>query len=83
MEEDVVSYNPNGKQIMAKENEMSALRKTDMSKAYFQCHTDITIPYDELAELTAVEENGKETLIIQNGRFVLEGVEELNVPFED
>ena len=77
MEEDVVSFNPNGKQIMAKENEMSALRKTDMSKAYFQCHTDITIPYDELLELTAVEENGKETVIIQNGRFVLEGVEEL------
>ncbi|MBR4983527.1 MAG: aminopeptidase [Lachnospiraceae bacterium] len=83
MEEDVVSFNPNGKQIMAKENEMSALRKTDMSKAYFQCHTDITIPYDELLELTAVEENGKETVIIQNGRFVLEGVEELNKAFEN
>ena len=83
MEEDVVSYNPNGKQIMAKENEMSALRKTDMSKAYFQCHTDITIPYDELLELTAVEEDGKETQIIQNGRFVLKGVEELNKPFEN
>lgn len=81
MEEDVVSYNPNGKQIMAKENEMSALRKTDMSKAYFQCHTDITIPYDELLELTSVEEDGKETPIIQNGRFVLEGVEVLNEPF--
>ena len=83
MEEDVISYNPNGKQIMAKENEMSALRKTNMSKAYFQCHTDITIPYDELLELTAVEEDGKETQIIQNGRFVLKGVEELNKPFEN
>ena len=81
MEEDVVSYNPNGKQIMAKENEMSALRKTDMSKAYFQCHTDITIPYDELSEVTAVEENGNRIVIIENGRFVLEGVEELNKPF--
>lgn len=83
MEEDVVSYNPNGKQIIAKENEMSALRKTDMSKAYFQCHTDITIPYDELAELTAVKPDGKETPIIVNGRFVLEGVEELNRPFDN
>ena len=83
MEEDVVSYNPNGKQIMAKENEMSALRKTDMSKAYFQCHTDITIPYDELLELTAVEADGIATPIIQNGRFVLEGVEELNRAFEN
>ena len=82
MEEDVVSFNPNGKQIMAKENEMSAFRKTDMSKAYFQCHTDITIPYDELLEITAVTEDGKEVAIIQNGRFVLEGVEALNEPFE-
>ena len=81
MEEDVVSFNPNGKQIMAKENEMSAQRKTDMSKAYFQCHTDITIPYDELSEITAVGEDGKETAIIKNGRFVLEGVEALNEPF--
>ena len=83
MEEDVVSYNPNGKQIMAKENEMSALRKTDMSKAYFQCHTDITIPYNELLEVTAVEENGNRIAIIQNGRFVLEGVEELNKPLDE
>lgn len=83
MEEDVVSYNPNGKQIMAKENEMSSLRKTDMSKAYFQCHTDITIPYDELLEITAVSGDGNEVEIIRNGRFVLEGVEELNQPFEE
>ena len=83
MEEDVVSFNPNGKQIMAKENEMSALRKTDMSKAYFQCHTDITIPYNELLEVTAVEENGNRIAIIQNGRFVLEGVEELNKPLDE
>ena len=83
MEEDVVSFNPNGKQIMAKENEMSAFRKTDMSKAYFQCHTDITIPYDELSEIVAVAEDGKETMIIQNGRFVLAGVEALNEPFDN
>ena len=82
MEEDVVSFNPNGKQIMAKENEMSALRKTDMSKAYFQCHTDITIPYDELLEVTAVVKEGRRIPIIENGRFVLEGVEALNTPFE-
>lgn len=83
MEEDVVSYNPDGKQIMAKENEKSALRKTDMSQAYFGCHTDITIPYDELGSLTAVKENGEEVPIILNGRFVLEGVEELNKPFDE
>ena len=54
-----------------------------MSKAYFLCHTDITIPYDELLEVAAVEENGNSVAIIQNGRFVLEGVEELNKPFDE
>ena len=68
---------------MAKENERSALRKTDKSKAYFQCHTDITIPYNELLELTAVEKGGEEHPVILNGRFVLKGVEELNKPFDE
>ena len=54
-----------------------------MSKAYFNCHTDITIPYDELGELTAVDGGGREYQIIRNGRFVLEGCEELNRAFEE
>lgn len=81
MEEEVISYNPNGKQIMAKENECSKLRNTNPREAYFQCHTDITIPYDELAEVTAVGEQWEET-IIRDGRFVLKGLEELNKPFD-
>ncbi len=77
-EEDVKSYNPDGKEIVAKENEVSALRDTDVSKAYFQCHTDITIPYDELGELSVLTETGEKNIIIQNGQFVLPGCEELN-----
>jgi len=46
--EDTPTYNPDGKKIVAKDNECSILRKVDVSKAYFNCHTDITIPYDEL-----------------------------------
>ncbi len=80
-EEDMITYNPDGKAIIARENEVSALRRTDLSKAYFNCHTDITIPYDELGELTAVTEDGTEYAIIKDGRFVLEGTEELNLPF--
>ena len=60
---------------------MSALRDTDVSKAYFQCHTDITIPYDELGELAVQTHSGDKIVIIQNGRFVLEGCEELNKAF--
>ena len=77
-EEEVKSYNPDGKEIVAKENEVSVLRDTDVSKAYFQCHADITIPYDELGELSVLTVSGEKHVIIQNGQFVLQGCEELN-----
>lgn len=80
-EEELASYNPDGKKITARENEVSALRHTDRKKAYFNCHTDITIPYDELGELAAVAKDGKKEVIIREGRFVLKGCEELNRPF--
>ena len=51
------------------------------AKAYFNCHTDITIPYDELEELAAVKADGERIAIIRDGRFVLPGTEELNEPF--
>lgn len=81
-EEDVKTFNPDGKEIVAKENEISALRNEDLSKAYFSCHTDITIPYDELGEITAVTKNGEEIVIIKDGRFVLAGTELLNEAFD-
>lgn len=79
--EDVAVYNPNGKEIVARDNEISILRKTDISKAYFNCHTDITIPYDELESLNAVTKEGEILPIIEKGRFVLAGCEQLNAPF--
>ncbi|SHO50586.1 Leucyl aminopeptidase (aminopeptidase T) [Anaerocolumna xylanovorans DSM 12503] len=81
MSEELDLFNPDGKKIVAKDNEVSILRKTEIEKAYFNCHTDITIPYDELAEITVVEKSGKETVIIRNGRFVLAGTEVLNEAF--
>ena len=82
-EEDMVTYNADGKAIVARENEVSAKRSEDMTKAYFNCHTDITIPYDEIGELTAVCKDGTEKYVIRDGRFVLEGCEELNKPFDE
>ena len=82
-EEDIKTYNPDGKEIVARENEVSALRKTDIKKAYFGCHTDITMPYDELGEITAVRKDGSKITIIKDGRFVLEGTELLNEPLEE
>ena len=82
-EEEEKTYNPDGKEIIAKENEISALRKEDMQKAYFGCHTDITIPYEEIGEITAVCADGRRISVIQDGRFVLAGTEELNKPFDE
>ena len=79
--EDIAVFNPNGKEIIARDNEVSLLRKTEPEKAYYNCHTDITIPYDEIGSISAVYADGSEMQIISNGRFVLEGCEELNRPF--
>ena len=80
--EDSAVYNPNGKEIIARDNEISILRKEDLSKAYFSCHTDITIPYSELDTIDAVRADGSRISIIADGRFVLPGVGELNVPLD-
>lgn len=81
-EEDNKTYNPDGKEIVAKDNEVTLIRKEDVRKAYFNCHTDITIPYDEIGEITSVTKNGEEIDIILDGRFVLKGTELLNEAFE-
>ena len=85
-EEDNVSYNPDGKAIVARENAVSALRKAEdageAQKAYLNCHTDITIPYDELDKITAICKDGREIDIISGGKFVLAGTEQLNEPLE-
>ena len=80
-EEDVPTWNPDGKRMIGKDNECSLLRKEDPGKAYFNCHTDITIPYDELEFVHIVKENGQRIPVIEQGRFVLPGTEELNRPF--
>lgn len=76
-------YNPDGKEIVAKDNSCSILRKEDPAKAYFNCHTDITIPYKELALIEVLHKDGKRVEIIRDGRFVLPGTEKLNRPFEE
>ena len=81
-DEDNMTYNPDGKAIIARDNSVSIRRKEDISKAYFNCHTDITIPYDELGAITVIRHDGSTCDIIRDGRFVLEGVEELNKPLD-
>ena len=76
-------YNQNGKEIVAKDNSISILRKEDVSKAYFNCHTDITIPYDELGEISVVKADGTRIPILLDGKFVLAGTEVLNEALDE
>lgn len=80
-EEENRVFNPDGKEIIAKDNDYSLLRDTEPDRAYFGCHTDITIPYEEVGFLAAVLADGREIPVIRDGLFVLPGTEELNQPF--
>ena len=81
-EEDVLTYNPDGKAITARSNECADLRETEPDKAYFHTHVDITIPYNEIGLIRAVHADGTFTELIRDGRFVLPGTEELNEALE-
>jgi hypothetical protein len=72
-----------GKSMIATDNEKSILRKTDPANAYTHKHIDITLPYDMLAEITAVRPDNKRVPIILDGRFVVKGTEELNIPLDN
>lgn len=75
--EETKVYNPDGKEIVAKYNERSE------EGEYFQCHTDITIPYEEIDSIKAVCLGGREIFVIEKGRFVLPGTETLNEPLTE
>lgn len=83
MSEEIPVYNPDGKEIVARENEISSLRNLDPAKAYYNCHTDITLPYDEIREISVVHKDNTITPIIIDSRFVLEGTLELNSAFDE
>ncbi|MBE6009507.1 MAG: leucyl aminopeptidase [Lachnospiraceae bacterium] len=77
--EDTAVYNPDGKEIIARDNAVSRKRKENVQEAYFNCHTDITIPFDELGSITAVAKDGTRQDVIRDGMFVIPGTEELNL----
>ena len=81
--EDNAVFNLDGKEIVARDNAVSLQRKVDMSKAYLNCHTDITIPYDELGAITVIRADGSTEDIIRDGRFVVPGSEALNQPLDE
>ena len=70
-------------EIVAKENSVSRQRTENVDKAYYHCHTDITIPYDELGSITVVTKDGREIELLKDGKFVLPGTEILNEPLNN
>lgn len=81
--EETPIYNQiNGKEIVAKDNEFSIKRKTCIESGYTNKHIDITIPYDDLDFIKAIKKDGASIDIILDGRFVLNGTESLNEPFD-
>lgn len=70
-----------GKEVIARDNEKSILRKTNPAEAYTNVHTDITLPYDSLESITVLTSAGERIDILRKGRFVLAGTEKLNEPF--
>lgn len=73
----------NGKEMIAVENEKSATRKEDPLNAYTQKHMDITLPYEMLESISAITLTGESLEIIRDGRFVVPGTEELNLPLDE
>lgn len=80
--EDSPVYNPNGKEVIARENEKTCQRHENPEAAYTYRHTDITIPYNELGTIIGYDDKNNAYEIIGQGRFVLPGTELLNKPFD-
>lgn len=79
--EDAPVYNLyDGKEMVARENERTALRAKD--EIYYNKHIDITLPYGDIASLNGYTAAGEEIAVIRDGRFVLEGAEKLNQGLE-
>ncbi|GKX31996.1 hypothetical protein SH1V18_44760 [Vallitalea longa] len=81
--EDNPVYNSDGKEVIARDNEKSILRKTNIEEAYTGKHTDITLPYSELGCIEVITKDKKRIPIIEDERFVLPGTEELNKALDE
>lgn len=75
-------YNPDGKEVIARDNEISVRKHEEGFQAYFNCHTDITIPYNELGSIIVHTRTGEKIPLLAQGRFVLPGTELLNEPLD-
>lgn len=83
-QEDHVIHNViDNKEMIAKDNEKSILRKEDIMQAYTNVHIDMTLPYESIEYIASVQKDGTKNYIIKDGIFVVEGTEELNLPLKN
>ncbi len=81
--EETVIRNPiDNKLFIAMENERTALRHKSREEAYTYCHTDMTLPFESIAFITAVRADGTQVDILRDGRFVVPGTEVLNAALD-
>lgn len=74
-------FNPiDRKEMIARDNELSLLRKEEGQNAYTQKHIVMSLPFDEIGRMSVIKETGAEQDIIREGRFVLIGTDILNAP---
>lgn len=71
------------KEVIARENEKTMKRKTNLKDAYTNIHTDITLPYDSIGFISVINKDGNAIEIMKDGRFVLQGTEKLNEPLSE
>ncbi|WP_240843863.1 aminopeptidase [Acidaminobacter sp. JC074] len=76
--EDIKVYNQNGKEIIAKDNEISIKRTHDINKAYTYIHKDLTLRIEEIKELSVVTVAHDKIVIIKDGGYKLSGLEPFN-----
>lgn len=77
--EDAPIYNMyDQKEMVCRENEVTKDRNVK-ENVYFGLHIDITLPYHQVQYLRGTRKDGTIVSFIENGRFVLEGTEGLNI----
>ncbi|NMD38867.1 MAG: leucyl aminopeptidase, partial [Christensenellaceae bacterium] len=70
------------KEMVARWNEHT-LSKKGKDSCYFNLHTDITLPYDEIKSLEGYKDNKLICTFIENGKFVPDFAKELNKNMEE
>ncbi len=78
--EETAVFNPDRKEMIARENEKTALRREDPTEAYTHVRIPLSLAFLDIEKITVITEKGSNDLI-RSGRFVLPGADILNEPF--